>query len=211
MVKKEQIQEVGKSVWIGVILFFSAVLFLMQSGDINHLKLFSDNLLWIIGAYIFGTIAVRFLFSLEICRKGAFLFQGEAIIWWVFLVFTVLSVILPFIPEYMRDIMLVNIFVLILMMLGNYLHMRYISKELNGGAWQKDFVLIEDLKRKPRNEEEFIKFIILYCEKNALELEILQYGEPAKVKMGGRVYTVKIVEYCSLSNGVAYAMEFRCV
>lgn len=208
--KRERIEEFGKSMVIGFVLLFSAVLFLMQSRDMVHLKLFSENLVWIIALYVFGTLIVRFLFSLEIFRKVSFLFRGAAAMWWLFLIFTILSIISPMLPEYIRDIVLVNIIVLIFMVIGNYLHMRYISKELNSGAWQKDFVLIEDLERKPRSEEEFMNGIILYCEKNALELEILQYGEPARVKMGGRVYTVEVAEYCSLASGVVYVMEFRC-
>lgn len=210
MAKKEWIREAGRSVCIGVILFFSAALFLMQSGDMPHLEIFSEHLLWIMSMYICGTMVVRFIVSSEIFCKIAFLFQGAAVVWWIFLVFTMLSEINSFIPEYVRDIILVNLFVLIFMAVGNYLYMRYISAELNGGTWQKNFVLLEDLERKPRSEGEFMNCIISYGEKNALELEILQYGEPARVKMGGRIYTAEVVEYCSLSNGVVYAIEFRC-
>ena len=70
-------------------------------------------------------------------------------------------------------------------------------------------LLLEDLERKPRNADEFMECIASYCKKNALDLEVLQYGIPAKVKMGDELYEVKLVEYCSLSNGIVSALEFR--
>ncbi len=149
------------------------------------------------------------MLSSKIIRKISFLFSGAAIVWWSFLIYFIVSTISQFLVDYVRNIVIMHLAIVLFAVLGNYLYMRYVSKELNEGEWKKKLVLLEDLEQKPRNEDEFMECIISYCKKNALDLEVFQYGIPAKVKMGDELYEVKLVEYCSLSNGIVSALEFR--
>ncbi len=91
------------------------------------------------------------------------------------------------------------------------MHTKWIAKELNGGKWKKGFVFIEDIEKKPKNEDEFMTWIGEYCRKNGLDYEVLHYGIPARIKMDGVQYLVQITEYCSLTSGVVPAIEFKQV
>lgn len=209
MRKEECIEELLKSVKIGLVLFFSAVISLMLNHDMVHLELFSEKIFLIVGIYIGVVIIIRLMLSSKIIRKISFLFSGAAIVWWSFLIYFIVSTISQFLVDYVRNIVIMHLAIALCAVLGNYLYMRYVSKELNEGEWKKKLVLLEDLEQKPRNEDEFMECIISYCKKNALDLEVFQYGIPAKVKMGDELYEVKLVEYCSLSNGIVSALEFR--
>lgn len=209
MRREDWIEEIFKSVKIGFVLFFTAVLSLMLNRDMVHLELFSEKIFLVMGCYIGSVIIIRLILSSKFIQKIRFLFSGAAIVWWSFLVYFIISIISSFLVDYVRNIVIMHLAIALFATVGNYLYMRYVSKELNGSEWKKKFVLLEDLERKPRNEDEFMECIASYCKKNALDLEVLQYGIPAKVKMGDELYEVKLVEYCSLSNVIVSALEFR--
>ena len=210
MMWEERIKELGKSVAIGFILFFSAVMSLMIRTDLVHLELFSKKLSLIVGIYVLGAVVIRWLFSLEIMHRASVFFQGMSMVWWIFLFSFASGISVTVMPAYIHRIVLTNIVVLLCMLSGNYLYMRYIAKEMNRGDWKKGFVLVEDLKCRPKNEDEFMREICEYSRKNALELEIIWYGMPAKIKMGGELYEVKLTEYYNF-GGVNYALEFTVV
>ncbi len=209
MTKNEWFKDIGKSIVIGLLLFFSAVLYLMLKKDMIHLHIFSENVIWLMGGYVVGIIGIRYICSMKSIKKLAVLFQGEAIVWWILLGSLLWMDIVSLIPDYIRGIVFANACVVMCIAAGNYIEMYFISKELNREDWKRGFVIVEDLPSKPRNEEEFFKSIQCYCKKNALELEVLDYGMPAKIKMGGQIYDADVMEYCSLSDGIVYALRFR--
>lgn len=209
MTKNEWFKDIGKSIVIGLLLFFSAVLYLMLKKDMIHLHIFSENVIWLMGGYVVGIIGIRYICSMKSIKKLAVLFQGEAIVWWILLGSLLWMDIVSLMPDYVRGIVFANVCVVMCIAAGNYIEMYFISKELNREDWKRGFVIVEDLPSKPRNEEEFFKSILCYCKKNALELEVLDYGMPAKIKMGGQIYDADVMEYCSLSDGIVYALRFR--
>ncbi len=194
MRKEECIEELLKSVKIGLVLFFSAVislmlnhdmvhlelfsekiflivgiyigvviiirlmlsskiirkisfLSLMLNHDMVHLELFSEKIFLIVGIYIGVVIIIRLMLSSKIIRKISFLFSGAAIVWWFFLVYFIISIISSFLVDYVRNIVIMHLAIALFAVLGNYLYMRYVSKELNGSEWKKKFLLLEDLER----------------------------------------------------------------
>lgn len=209
MMKNEWFKDIGKSIAIGLLLFFSAVLYLMLKKDMIHLHIFSENVIWLMGGYVVGVIGIQCICSMKSIKKLEVLFQGEAIAWWILLGSLLWMDIISLMPDYIRGIAFANACVIVCILVGTYIEVYFISKELNREDWKRGFVIVEDLSSKPRNEEEFFKSIQCYCKKNALELEVLDYGMPAKIKMGGLIYEADVMEYCSLSDGIAYALRFR--
>lgn len=208
MEKREWIEDGLKNAGIGLILFFSAVFSLLVRKDMIHLQLFSEHLSGLLCLYVLGAVAVRGIFSLPIVRRASVLFQGAAIVWWIFLFALVSGMVSALLPEYIHNIVLMNIVVLLCIVNGNYLYLRYVAKTLNRGAWKQGFVLIEDLRKKPKNEDEFMENIYQYCSKNALDLNVIRYGMPAYVEMDAQEYEVKLTEYCGLTGEITYALEF---
>lgn len=211
MTKREWAFEVGEGVVLGIILFFGAVFSLMLNRDIVHMELFAEKLFLIMGGYVLAVLAIKVIFSISFIRKAAVIFQGAGIIWWIWLLGLGVTVASSFIPKYIRYIVLVDVVVLSCYCIGQFLHTKWIAKELNGGKWKKGFVFIEDIEKKPKNEDEFMTWIGEYCRKNGLDYEVLHYGIPARIKMDGVQYLVQITEYCSLTSGVVPAIEFKRV
>ena len=79
---------------------------------------------------------------------------------------------------------------------------------MNRGRSVKNFVLLEDLERRPKNEDEFMEWVEDYCKKSGLDYEVLQYGIPSLIVMDGVRYRVQVTEYCSMASGIVPAMEF---
>lgn len=180
----------------------------MLTHDLVHLELFADNLFLIIGIYLVAVLVLWGISSLKILQRIGFLFKGAAIIYWIFLLGLPIEIIGAFLEKYIRDILTMNVLVLIGVMLGNFFYMKYIADELNNGKWTKGFRLLEDIEHRPKNEDEFVEWIQEYCRKNALDMEIIQYGIPAEIRMDGLMYRVQMTEYASMANGVVPAVEF---
>lgn len=208
MKKGEWLIKLAKCAALGMTLFFSAVFILLLTHDLAHLELFADNLFGIMGIYLAAALVLWGISSLKILQRIGFLFKGASMIYWIFLIGLPVEVIGAFLEKYIRCILTMNVLVLVCVMLGNFFYMKYIADELNNGKWTKGFRLIEDIERKPKNEDEFMQWIENYCRKNALDLEILQYGIPAEIRMDGLMYRVQITEYASMASGVVPAVEF---
>lgn len=208
MIKEEWLVNIVKCVGGGVVLFFSAIFSLLLNHDMTHLELFSRKILMIIGIYILITSALMWISSLKIIRRLEAFLRGAAVVWWIFIIFFLLEAISPVVPEYIRYIVAMNVLVLLCCVVGNFLYMKHIADGLNQGKWNEGFVLMEDLEHRPGNEEEFMEWIASYCRRNALDYEVIQYGMPAKIMMDGLMYQVQVSEYCSMANGIVFAMEF---
>lgn len=211
MSKTEWLIKLVKCAALGLGLFFSSVFVLLLTHDMVHLELFADKMFLVMGTYIGAIVALRVLVSFKIFRRISVIFSGGAIVYWVFLLILPITFIGLFVEDYIRYIVIINILVLIGVMVGNFFYMKYIADELNQGKWKKGFRLIEDIECRPKSEDEFMRWIENYCGKNALELEVIQYGIPAEIKMDGLRYRVKITEYSSVASGVIPAIEFICI
>lgn len=137
MRREDWIEEILKSVKIGFVLFFTAVLSLMLNRDMVHLELFSEKIFLVMGCYIGSVIIIRLILSSKFIQKTRFLFSGAAIVWWSFLVYFIISIISSFLVDYVRNIVIMHLAIALFAAVGNYLYMRYVSKELNGSEWKK--------------------------------------------------------------------------
>ena len=209
MTKKEWVVGILEGVILGLILFFGAVFSLMLNRDIVHMELFAEKLFLIMGGYILVVLAIKGILSISFIKKAAVIFQGAGIIWWGWLFGLGITTAGGFIPAYIRYIILLDAIVLICYWIGRFLYMKQIAEELNGGKWKKGFVFLEDIEKKPKNEDEFMTWIGRYCQKNGLDYEVLHYGIPAQIKMDGIQYAVRITERSSLASGIVPAIEFK--
>lgn len=208
MSKKEWLVKLMKCVALGIGLFFSSVFVLMLTHDMVHLELFAEKMFPIMGIYIGVIVVLRVLSSIKIFRRIGFIFSGASMIYWIGLFTVLLGFIGLYFEDYIRYILTMNVLVLICVMVGKFFYMKSIADELNQGKWNKGFLLVEDIENKPKSEDEFMEWIESYCRKNALDLEVLQYGIPAEIKMDGLMYRVQITEYSSVASGVVPAIEF---
>lgn len=212
MTKREWIGEAGKCIAFACLLFFSAVFVLMISHDMEHLELFSDKLGVILGGYILGVAAVRLISCLPLAKKigewCGILFHGFASVYWIGLLSLLCSIAGESLEAYIRYILMANILALAGVYAARYLHLRQIAQEMNQGRSIKNFVLLEDLERRPKNEDEFMEWVEAYCKKSGLDYEVIQYGIPSLVVMDGVRYRVQVTEYCSMASGIVPAMEF---
>lgn len=208
MTRNDWFIKFGKCIALGLTLFFSSVFVLLLTHDMVHLELFADKLFLIMGSYIGIVLVLRGISSLKIFHRIGFLFSGASMIYWVGLFLLPVEVIGTFLDDYLRHILTANALVLTAVLIGNFFYIKYIADELNHGKWNKGFRLVEDIDQKPHGEDEFMQWIESYCRKNALDLEVLQYGIPAEIKMDGLTYRVEVTEYASVANGIVPAIEF---
>lgn len=212
MIRKEWIGEAGKCIAFACLLFFSAVFVLMISRDMEHLELFCDKLGLILGGYILGVAAVRLISGLPLVKKigewCGILFHGFASVYWIGLLSLLCSIVGESLEAYIRYIFIANVLVLAGVYVGRYLYLRRVAQEMNRGRSVKNFVLLEDLERRPKNEDEFMEWVEDYCKKSGLDYEVLQYGIPSLIVMDGVRYRVQVTEYCSMASGIVPAMEF---
>lgn len=215
MIRKEWIGEAGKCIAFACLLFFSAVFVLMISRDMEHLELFSDKLGLILGGYILGVAAVRLISGLPLVKKigewCGILFHGFAYVYWIGLLSLLCSIVGESLEAYIRYIFIANVLVLAGVYVGRYLHLRRVAQEMNRGRSVKNFVLLEDLERRPKNEDEFMEWVEDYCKKSGLDYEVIQYGIPSLIVMDGVRYRVQVTEYCSMASGIVPAMEFTVI
>lgn len=208
MKKREWLMSLAECVVLGLVLFFSAVSVLLVTHDMEHLEMFADKMFWILGIYLAAAVLMKVVSELKIIQRISFLFSGAAIVYWVTLFLLPLEVLGVYLDSYLRKILTVNALVLIFLMIGNFVRLKYIAKELNHGKWKKGFRLIEDIECRLENEDEFMRWIEQYCAKNALDLKVLRYGIPAEIQMDGMTYRVQMTEYASIASGVIPAVEF---
>ena len=212
MIRKEWIGEAGKCIAFACLLFFIAVFVLMISRDMEHLELFCDKLGLILGGYILGVAAVRLISGLPLVKKigewCGILFHGFASVYWIGLLSLLCSIVGESLEAYIRYIFIANVLVLAGVYVGRYLYLRRVAQEMNRGRSVKNFVLLEDLERRPKNEDEFMEWVEDYCKKSGLDYEVLQYGIPSLIVMVGVRYRVQVTEYCSMASGIVPAMEF---
>lgn len=212
MTGKEWIMEAGRCVALACLLFFSAVFVLMISHDIEHLELFSDRLGVILGGYVLGVAAVRLILCIPVVKKigewCGILFHGFAAVYWIGLLSFLCGIAAESFEAYIRYILMANIVALVGVYAGRYLHLRQIAQEMNRGREIRNFVLLEDLERRPKNEDEFMEWVEDYCKRSGLDYEVIRYGMPSLVVMDGVRYRVQVTEYCSMAGGIVPAMEF---
>ncbi|OOM78216.1 DUF4318 domain-containing protein [Clostridium sp. BL-8] len=210
MIKEDRVEIISKGLFLAVILFLSTVINLLIQRDIQNLKAIGTFLIPIILGYCLIGIFIRWLvYRNTLIKDGYHIFSGAAAIYWIFIFTAIIMFCAALIPKFIRDIITVNIGILLLVWFLNYLYLKRIATELNSGIKYHLRVLIEDLPEKPQSEGRFIGEIENYCKRNNLSLEILEYGIPSKIKMNNTLYVVKLGQYYDIMGGIVYTLEFH--
>ncbi|EHI98205.1 hypothetical protein CDLVIII_1513 [Clostridium sp. DL-VIII] len=210
MMKEDRVEIISKGLFLAVILFLSTVINLLIQRDIQHLKSIGTFLIPIILCYCLIGIFIRWIvYRNTLIKDGYHIFSGAAAIYWIF-IFTAIIMFCAFlIPKFIRDIITVNVIILLLIWFLNYIYLKRIATELNSGIKHHSRVLIEDLPEKPQSEGRFIGEIENYCKRNNLSLDIIEYGIPSKIKMNNTMYVVKLGQYYDVMGGMVYTLEFH--
>jgi hypothetical protein len=210
MLKEDKIEILSKGLFLALILFLSTVIYLLIQQDTQHLIIVGTFLVPIILGYcLIGVFIQLIVYGNSLKSEVSPIFSGAAIIYWIFLITTVVMLCASFIPQVIRYTITINIIVLFGVWLINYLYLKNIADELNSELGYYSQVLVEDLNEKPQTEDIFMEEIKYYCKRNNLDLEIIWYGIPANIKMNNINYTVKLGEYYSILGNVIYTLEFH--
>lgn len=210
MMREDSTEIILKGFFLALILFLSTLINLLIQKDIQHLKAIDTFLIPIILGYCLIGIFIRWLvYRSTLLKDKSHIFSGAAAIYWIFIFTTIIMFCAALIPKLIRDIITVNVMILLLIWFLNYIYLKKIAKELNSGLKHYSRVLIEDLPEKPQTEGRFIGEIENYCNRNNLSLEILEYGIPSKIKMNNAVYIVKPGQYYNVMGGAVYTLEFH--
>lgn len=210
MLKEDKIEILSKGLFLALMLFLSTIIYLLIQQDTQHLKIVGALLVPIILGYcVIGVFIQLIAYRNSLKAEVSPIFSGASIIYWIFLITTAVMLCASFIPQIIRDTITINIIVLFLVWLINYLYLKNIADELNSELGYSSQVLVEDLRERPQTEDIFMEEIKNYCKKNNLDLEIIWYGIPANIKMNDINYTVRLGEYYSILGNVVYTLEFH--
>lgn len=212
MTREDKREITVKGLFLGLILFVSALIVLLINQDMMHLQIVGVYLIPIIAGYALVGMFLRWMVYRSTLRNKEFhLFSGAAAIYWIWLLTILLAVCSYWIPQVLRYIVLANAAALLLVWLIDYLYLKNIAKELNSGLQYHRRTLVEDLSERPQTKDMFIKEIENYCRKNSLPLEIIEYGIPAKIKMNNILYQVQLGQYYTMLGTVTYTLEFHSI
>jgi hypothetical protein len=208
---REDIKEtVVKGLFLGMILFVSTLISLLISNDMQNLQIVRTFIIPILAAYcLIGIFVLWMRYRSTLRKRGSSLFSGPSIVYWIWILATIIMAGSYGIPQALRYIILTNTATLLIVWLLDCLYLKNIAKELNSGLGFYRLTLVEDLNSKPQTEDMFMKEIESYCIKNHLSLEVIEYGIPAKIKMNNNLYTVKLGQYYSIIGTIVYTLEFQ--
>lgn len=139
--------------------------------------------------------------------KASMWFKGSAAVYWTWILTGAIGMVAFLLPKIVRNMILVNVAVIIICWILDYCSIIKIAKELNGGV-VKGRYLVVDIEACPRNVEAFCKEIEDYCSKNRLHLEFITRGKPAEISMDGERYQVELDSFYS-QFGPMYALKFK--
>jgi hypothetical protein len=210
MTKEDRREITIKGLFLGLLLFVSTLIELLITKDMQNFQIVGTFLIPIILGYCLLGMFIRWMVYRSTLRKKGFnLFSGPSIVYWIFIFSTIFMAGAFFIPQVIRYIVVANVATLLLIWFLDCLYLKNIAKELNSGLQYNSRMLVEDLPARPATEDMFMEEIQIYCKKNNLTLEILEYGIPAKIKMNNTLYFVRLGEYYSLLGTIVYTLEFH--
>lgn len=194
-----------KGVNIGLLLLISSILTLRFTNDVtNVIKLFNYFIPVLIG-YI--SVGILFQWSRSLPSKSSEGSSGIGIYYWVSMIMTVIPFLGMFIDGYIRYIILVNLLVIIVLWVIDYMHLSKVAKELNDGRSIKQKTLIVDLEEKPKSKEEFFRVLENKCILNDDSLEYIERDIPAIIKINGILYKVELGYYYDITGNTVYTLK----
>lgn len=199
------IQWVEKASSYGFFFLASALLTLkLGNSSWGEDKMMFGILLMIPIYFVIGGLIWSFLNRDHIPKKHDTHTIGGASITWIFLIMFATGWIASILPQVIRNIVLANIVVCIMIGVGNYYSLKNIAKELNGGNHRFGKRLIVDLKERPKNQEEFLLAIENYCNKNFKNWFFVERSNPATVEVDGKKMWVELeFYYDNFGNGIS--------
>ena len=191
---------------LGLVLMMSSLLVVSFTGDTAGIVLALPYMPVILAGYLI--LGVFFWWIHGRTPKEHSLLTGAASSYLVFLVVVAVMTIDAFLTQTVRYVILVNIAVLFVLWLMEYVSLKKIADELNQGMPQGRSALMVDLDEKPATMEAYFHEIEKYCKANHWNLEYIKKEKPALIRINGKKYAVKMGLYYTPIGTIVYTMPF---
>lgn len=204
---EETREKVMYGCFFGLVLFASSAVyfsFIKDTAAAGELLKFIPAAL--IVYLILGNLFVWLYNRPESGKLGVW-FSGSAAVYWIWIFMGALGFIAFLLPGILRNMILVNVGVLVVCWIADYRSFHKIADELNGGV-VKGRYLVVDIQECPKSVDAFCREIEDYCKKNRRTLEFITKGKPAVIRMDGELYHVELDSFYS-QFGPMYALKFR--
>lgn len=204
-------ENIFKGINVGFTLLISSILTLRFTNDIETtLKVFQYFIPILIGYILIGT-SLQYLHHLphrkNSNRKNSSGIKGIESLYWFFIIFILVIFLASFIPLYIRSTVLVNIVVIIILWIIDYMSLSKVAKELNCVTSFKDRALVIDLKSKPKTKEEFFEILEKHFSTSNILIEYIEKDLPAIVKINGVLNRAEIGYYYDFTGALAYSLK----
>lgn len=161
---------VGGIIWVCVVIFIS----------INYKTMGKAALPWLV-PMLAGYIVLGALLQLGTVKKR--MINGLAALWSIIIIMFALICIAYYIPDWIRYIIVLSFFVLVVIWVGDYWYLSRMARKLNQG--RSGYALCISLKEKPSSKEDFLRKFEDYCYRENIRLEYEVKDVPAIVFMDG--------------------------
>ena len=161
---------VGGIIWVCVVIFIS----------INYKTMGKAALPWLV-PMLAGHIVLGALLQLGTVKKR--MINGLAALWSIIIIMFALICIAYYIPDWIRYIIVLSFFVLVVIWVGDYWYLSRMARKLNQG--RSGYALCISLKEKPSSKEDFLRKFEDYCARENIRLEYEVKDVPAIVLMDG--------------------------
>ncbi|WP_070042803.1 DUF4318 domain-containing protein [Robinsoniella peoriensis] len=203
----DNLKECGlKGSFLGLVLMMSSLLVVSLTGDAAGMTMVLPYIPAIMAVYLLLGILCWLLHGRSPKEHSWLL--GAAVYYWMFLIMIIVMTIAAFLTQTVRYVILVNIAVLFVLWLMEYVSLKKIADELNQGMPQGRSALVVDLDEKPATMEAYFHEIEKYCEANHWNLEYIKKEKPALIRINGKKYAVKMGLYYTPIGTIVYTMTF---
>ncbi len=196
---------------LGMILFITTTVALATSFTLQEIEPFVSYLPGVLVFYlVFGILLTAFHSRPRHRKKRAgWVLAGiSGIMVFFLLMWFIVFAVVRTVPYLIRATVVINLLVIAVVWVIEYLCMANASKEMNANTKSMGRSLIEMLDEYPKGEDAFIEAIAKYCGKNHIELEVITAEKPAVVKMDGVYHKVSVTSWYSYT-GPVYGLKFE--
>ncbi len=196
---------------LGMILFITTTVVLAASFTLQEIEPFISYLPGVLAFYlVFGILLTAFHNRPRGRKKKAgWVLAGiSGIMVFFLLMWFIVFALVRTVPYLIRATVVINLLVIAVVWVIEYLCMANASKEMNENTKCMERSLIEMLDEYPKGEDAFIEAIAKYCGKNHIELEVITAEKPAVVKMDGVYHKVSVTSWYGYA-GPVYGLKFE--
>lgn len=161
---------------VGVILWAGAVFYV----SLRYQTLGAAVLPWMIPMLAVDLLAGVFLLWMGLRKRAVGVMSALWSAFWVIFFMTFAGRILP---EWVRQIIGLDLGILTVLFGGNYYYLTKMAKKMNRG--RRGYTLRIELREKPSSKEDFLRQFEAYCAKENIDLVYEVKDVPAVVRMNG--------------------------